>query len=38
MPTGFNTNTYFNFSAWGQIEYVGTYTRFASVSATLVVF
>jgi hypothetical protein len=32
---GFNANTHFNFSSWGQMEYIGMYTRFAFVSATI---
>jgi hypothetical protein len=35
MSMGFNANTHFNSSAWGQMEYVGTYTRFAFVSAII---
>jgi hypothetical protein len=35
MPTGFNANTHFNSFSWGQIEYIGMYTRVAFVSATI---
>lgn len=35
MPTGFNSNTNFNSSSWGQIEFTGTYARYAYVNATI---